>query len=269
MLFLIDDDNPEAKFFLQAGIIFAVAFLMLCFIFAPVVYQKTQSAKESSTRSRHSNGSDYGASIAGKSSSFQYSIRDSNRVHVTGISPNGNTNRSSFVGTKSILHELSEELQEMEQDDEEQKRISQQPPESALRSSRSSLDSSFQAEDPTSGPLEPVTEDAEGEEMASALSLPSLEQDENYSRRASEPNDSELTRSSKNDNNIMRRTDCEKRVSVNEYDEPPPRRMLPSEVESSQRVLETDMVETSASQSSAEDSLAKQPAPPSNPFFFV
>lgn len=87
MLFLIDSDNPSARYFLQAGVIFAVCVSMLCFIFGPIIWQKQRSAAEQRTQDGY--GTRYPTSVSRHDQIPKISLRERGRVHISGIATTG------------------------------------------------------------------------------------------------------------------------------------------------------------------------------------
>mmetsp|Transcript_15928 Transcript_15928/g.30312 ORF Transcript_15928/g.30312 Transcript_15928/m.30312 type:complete len:1173 (-) Transcript_15928:79-3597(-) len=87
MLFLIDSDNVAARFFLQAGVIFAVSVSMLCFIFGPVFWQRKRAVAAATAQrmDRASRDSQPGLSTH-RASNVKFSLRDRG-VRVSGLDP--------------------------------------------------------------------------------------------------------------------------------------------------------------------------------------
>ena len=85
MIFLIDQDNPAAQYFLQSGIVFAICVSMLCFIFAPVVrQQKSLQATPAAKQGNGMGGKHSRIDIARRSQFQNFSLRDRG-VHVSGV----------------------------------------------------------------------------------------------------------------------------------------------------------------------------------------
>ena len=94
MLFLIDSDNLAARFFLQAGVVFAVCVSMLCFIFGPVIWQKNRAvAAATAQRMDRATRDSQPGLTSHRTNMTKFSLRERG-VRVSGMSDNSNPLRN-------------------------------------------------------------------------------------------------------------------------------------------------------------------------------
>jgi hypothetical protein len=82
MLFLIDQDNVTADYFLKVGVIFAICMSMLGFIFVPIVWQKNHAMATLDARRRESSRDT--ATSTGPQKSSKYTLQNRG-VHISGL----------------------------------------------------------------------------------------------------------------------------------------------------------------------------------------
>ena len=169
MLFLIDADNPAAKYFLQSGVIFAVCVSMMCFIFVPVVLQKNAtllSQRNSQSRESNSHSTALHSHIRPK-----YTLRDRG-VHVSGIEVEGGHGAAAGCNKKfPNIKDLAKDFQDLSSDDDD----------SSLEFQRKRSDQVASSKKQSRDHLEAVQENSE---RASSASLSRFEVgSENYRGR--------------------------------------------------------------------------------------
>lgn len=110
MLFLIDSDNPAAKYFLQSGVVFAVCVSMLCFIFGPVVWQKTFIQSATPARAGQSSNATMAQSSGRNSGQIpKFSLRERGQVRVSGLEQIGGSHGASackYPSLKDLANEF-------------------------------------------------------------------------------------------------------------------------------------------------------------------
>lgn len=169
MLFLIDSDNPAARYFLQSGVIFAVCVSMLCFIFGPLVWQKRVLQPAATQRTGATPAaSSFPQTGARQNAMPKFSLRERGVTHISGIEP---VNDHSASGHKhQTLKDLAKEFQDCfsseEEDSHDGEPIVHLP---GIVGNRSSASGSHRK----SSHLEPVDEGFD--EKASSESIPPQE----------------------------------------------------------------------------------------------
>ena len=93
VLFLIDDDNPSARYFITAGLTFAVCMSMLLLIYIPILIQKRRAEQRlvmeirvqdhPNSDATESRGSRPRSSVS--MSSMQFSLKDTGKTRISGI----------------------------------------------------------------------------------------------------------------------------------------------------------------------------------------
>ena len=112
VLFLIDDDNPSARYFITAGLPFAVCMSMIILIHVPIFVQQRKVRRrlttEHQSRDMQASGSYLSDSVHKSPSSRRFSLNDVGRTRVSGVG--GDMQKAVDELKKSPFETLSSEF---------------------------------------------------------------------------------------------------------------------------------------------------------------